>query len=121
MIKDNQAYKTISEVAKILNLINPKNGKPSTHTLRFWEKEFNQVKPYILAGRRRYYDQKTIKVLKKIKYLLKDKGLTINGAKKHLELDNSALDESSNLSINEKKILKLKVSKISNILKNLKK
>ena len=121
MIKDNEAYKTISEVAKILNLVNPKNGKLSTHTLRFWEKEFEQVRPYIFAGRRRYYDQKTINILKKIKYLLKDKGLTINGVKKYLQSENSVLDESNNLSINKKNLLKLKVSKISNMLKNLKK
>ncbi len=121
MIKENAAYKTISEVAKMLNLVNPKNGKLSTHTLRFWEREFSQVRPYIFAGRRRYYDQKTINVLKRINYLLKDKGLTINGAKKQLELDNSVLDERSNLSINKKKFLKSKVTKISNILKDLKK
>ena len=43
--KNNDAYKTISEVAELLNLINPNTGKVSTHTLRFWENEFKQVKP----------------------------------------------------------------------------
>ena len=54
--KTFDAYKTISEVAEILNLVNSKNGSLSTHTLRYWEKEFKQIKPKILAGNRRYYD-----------------------------------------------------------------
>ena len=64
--KNNDAYKSISEVAELLNLINPKTGKVSTHTLRFWEKEFKQIKPKIFAGNRRYYDNKTIEILQKI-------------------------------------------------------
>ena len=43
--KENQTYKSISEVAKILNLINVKNGTLSTHTLRYWQTENNQIKP----------------------------------------------------------------------------
>ena len=82
--KTDKIYKTIGEVAKDLNLINPKTGKLSTHTIRFWEKQFKQIKPQILAGKRRYYDNNTIVILKKIKFLLKDKGLTINGVKKFL-------------------------------------
>ena len=119
--KNNHAYKTISEVAELLNLINPNSGKVSTHTLRFWEKEFKQIKPKIFAGRRRYYDQSTIEVLKNIKFLLKDRGMTIKGVKKHLLNDKSELDESSNTSINTKNILKSKITKISNIIKQLKK
>ena len=121
MIKDNDAYKTISEVAELLNLVNLNTGKISTHTLRFWEKEFKQIKPKILAGKRRYYDNDTIKVLKKIKFLLKDKGMTIKGVKKHLLNDESNLDETLNTSINTKNILKSKINKISKIAKELKK
>ena len=65
MDKSDGAYKTIGEVAKILNLTNPKTGSLSTHTIRFWEKEFKQLKPKILTGNRRYYDQKNIETLKK--------------------------------------------------------
>ena len=65
--KNNQTYKTISEVAELLNLINTKTGKVSTHTIRFWEKEFKQIKPKIFAGKRRYYDEETIEILKNIK------------------------------------------------------
>ena len=119
--KKNSTYKTIGEVAEILNLINKKNGKLITHTIRFWEKEFRQIKPKVFAGRRRYYDHKTIDTLKKIKYLLKDKGMTINGVKKHLNSENSNLDDLDNTSINKKKILKSRINKISKIIKDLKK
>ena len=123
MIKNkfNSAYKTISEVAKELNLVNSKTGKLNTHTVRFWEKEFKQIKPKILAGNRRYYDLKAIKILKKIKFLLKDKGMTIKGVKKQLLNEDSDLDETLNTTINTKNILKSKINKISKIVKQLKK
>ena len=119
--KSQDAYKTIGEVAEILNLFNRKTGNLSTHTLRFWEKEFRQIKPKIFAGNRRYYDENTIKILKKIKFLLKDKGMTIKGVKKVLISDESKLDEINNTTINTKNILKSKLSKISKIIKELKK
>ena len=119
--KDEEAYKSISEVAEMLNLVNSKTGSLTTHTLRFWEKEFKQIKPKLFSGNRRYYDKKTIDLLKKIKFLLKDKGMTINGVKKQLNLNDSELDEISNISINTKNILKTKLSKISKIVKDLKK
>jgi len=119
--KKDQAYKSISEVAEMLNLINSKTGNLSTHTLRFWEKEFKQIKPKVFAGKRRYYDLNTIEILKKIKYLLKDKGMTIKGVKKQLIIDESKLDETINTSINTKKIFKTKLNKISKIIKQLKK
>jgi len=121
--KIDNAYKTIGEVAKVLDLVNPKNGKLNTHTIRFWEKEFKQIKPKIFAGKRRYYDQKTIEFLKKIKFLLKDKGFTINGVKKLLINESSfKLDESSNRSINiSKNNFKSKLEKISNLVKEIKK
>ena len=119
--KNNDAYKTISEVAELLNLINTNTGKVSTHTLRFWEKEFKQIKPKILAGNRRYYDENTVETLKKIQFLLKDKGMTIKGVKKHLLNEESELDETMNTTINTKNILKSKLSRISKIVKELKK
>ena len=119
--KNNDAYKTISEVAELLNLVNTNTGKISTHTLRFWEKEFKQIKPKIFAGKRRYYDNESIEILKKIKFLLKDKGMTIKGVKKHLLTNETKLDETFNTSINTKNILKNKLNKISKIIKELKK
>ena len=115
----NKTYKTIGEVTKMLNLIDKKTGKLLTHTLRYWEKEFKQVKPSIFSGKRRYYDDKTIDILKKIQYLLKDKGMTINGVKKYLNDGESELDENNNKTIN-KTVIKTKLNKISKILKNLK-
>ena len=121
--KSDNAYKTIGEVAKILELKSKKKGILSTHTIRFWEKQFKQVKPKLLNSNRRYYDQKTIDILKKIKFLLKDRGMTINGVKKILNNpDNKEtfnLDEISNNSIRSDKV-KDKILKISNIVKNLK-
>ena len=121
--KLDEAYKTIGEVAKDLNLVNPKSGKLNTHTIRFWEKEFRQIKPKIFAGKRRYYDKKSIETLKKIRFLLKEKGLTINGVKKFLINESSFnLDETSNRSINTSKDnLKSKLEKISNLVKEIKK
>ena len=119
IIKKNSLYKSISEVTKILNLVNQKNGKLSTHTVRFWEKQFKQVKPKILAGNRRYYDQKTIEILKKIKYLLKTEGMTIVGAKKQLNLSESNIDEIKNSSITNREF-KSKIKKISAIIKEIK-
>ena len=98
--KNLDAYKSIGEVAKILDLVNAKKGTLNTHTIRFWEKEFKQIKPKILNGNRRYYNNQTIEVLKKVKFLLKEQGMTINGVKKVLNSDKSLnLDELSNNSI----------------------
>ena len=121
--KQDEAYKSIGEVAKDLNLVNIKTGKLNTHTIRFWEKEFKQIKPKIFAGKRRYYDNKSIDTLKKIRFLLKEKGFTINGVKKFLVNERSFnLDETSNSSINNsKRSLKSKLVKISNLLKEIKK
>ena len=123
MIKTDAAYKSIGEVAKLLNLINKKNGNLNTHTIRFWEKEFKQIKPKIFSGKRRYYDSKTIEILIKIKFLLKEKGMTINGVKNLLLNKNSFnLDEYSNSSIKSKNInLKSKIEKISKLVKDIKK
>ena len=120
-IKANSKYKTIGEVAKILNLINKKNGSLSTHTIRFWEKEFKQIKPMIFYGNRRYYDDETINILKKIKYLLKDKGMTLHGVKKALNSDVSDIDELSNNTIKQKNNIKSRIQNIKNILTVIKK
>ena len=115
----SKRYKTIGEVAKILNLIDKKSGKLATHTIRFWEKEFKQVKPYIFSGKRRYFDDDNIKILKKIHFLLKNKGMTIKGTKRLLDNKDSDLDEINNKTINTKN-LKVKINNISNLIKNIK-
>ena len=123
MKKSNNAYKSIGEVAKILDLVNKKNGSLSTHTIRFWEKEFKNIKPRILTGRRRYYDNSTIETLRKIKFLLKNQGMTIKGVKKILNTSTSFnLDDLSNKSINMNNnlVLKKKINKISKLIKDIK-
>ena len=122
MNKDDKAYKSISEVTKLLNLVNTRDGKLNTHTIRFWEKEFKQLRPKKLSGNRRYYDPKAVNILKKIKYLLKEKGLTINGARKILDNPNPIeLDENkkNSISVDSKKIKK-KLINISNLIKDIK-
>ena len=122
--KSDNAYKTIGEVAEILELKSKKTGVFSTHTIRFWETQFKQIKPKLLNSNRRYYDKKTIDILKKIKFLLKDQGMTINGVKKILNNQGNSetlnLDEISNNSIRSDNF-KNKVLKISKIVKNLNK
>ena len=121
--KFDSAYKTIGEVAEILKLKSKKKGVFSTHTIRFWETQFKQIKPKLLNSNRRYYDQKTIDILRKVKFLLKDQGMTINGVKKILDNPNNKntlnLDEISNDSIRTVNF-KNKVFKISKIVKDLK-
>ena len=120
MNKEESAYKTIGEVAKILKLKSNKKGLMSTHTIRFWETQFKQIKPKILNSNRRYYDETTINLLKKIKYLLKDQGMTINGVKKVLNnVDSLKLDELADKSIKAENF-KNKVIKISKLIKTLK-
>ena len=120
--KLNTAYKTIGEVAKDLGLVNVKTGKLNTHTIRFWEKEFKQIKPKILTGKRRYYDQSTIEILKKVKYLLKEQGMTINGVKKLLNAKSLKLDEFSNNFISpDNTRIRKKLKNISNLVKQIKK
>ena len=119
-LKENSKYKTIGEVAKILNLVNKKNGKLSTYTIRFWEKEFKQIKPKVFNGNRRYYDNETINMLKKIKFLLKDKGMTLNGVKKVLKSADSDIDVFYNTTIKQKNNIKSKIFKIKKLINNIK-
>ena len=119
--KSNKVYRTIGEVVKLLGLKSKKGRSLPTHTIRFWEKEFKQVKPKILDGNRRYYDEKNILLLKKIHFLLKEQGMTIEGVKKILNNDRTLnLDVIKNDSIRVMKF-KNKIVKISNLIKSLKK
>ena len=125
--KTQSEYKTIGEVARKLNLVDKKTGQLQTHTIRYWESQFKQIKPTIMAGRRRYYSNKNIQILTFIKSLLKEKGLTINGVKKLLEGKNlESIDDSINYGVykptnKSTKIIKEKLKNISKIIKDLKK
>lgn len=124
MKKRDTAYKTIGEVASILDLKSKKNSKLSTHTIRFWQNEFKEIKPKILVGKRRYFTEKDVKMLIFIKHLLKDKGMTIKGVKNVLKnlkpgsLDDPLFNSVNNASDKSKILLKLK--KISNLIKEMK-
>ena len=87
-------FKNISEVSKILDLTNPINKKPLNHILRYWEKEFKEIKPKMI-NKRRYYSSKQIKIIKMIKFLLKNKGMTIKGVKNLLASSINKLDDNN--------------------------
>ena len=123
----SKTYRSIGEVAKELDLKDKKSGKIQTHTIRYWETQFKQIKPLVKAGKRRYYSEKDVEIIKKIKFLLKEKGLTIKGAKMVLNNEKSGtLDGNLNLglynqNLKNTEIIKDKLKKISSIIKELKK
>ena len=125
--KSEGSYKTIGEITKELGLIDKKTGRLQTHTIRYWETQFRQIKPTVKAGGRRYYSVKIFKIIKYIKFLLKERGLTINGAKKILNSsDTHSIDDNINIGINKSdlnktKIIKNKIKNITKIIKELKK
>ncbi len=118
--KEKSKYRTIGEVARILKLIDKKKGTLSTHTIRYWEKEFKQIKPKVFYGNRRYYDENSINLLKKIKYLLKEKGMTLIGVKKVLDSEDSDIDEIYNKTIRRNNIIRSKIKHIKSIIKEIK-
>ena len=113
----------ISELAIVLDLVNPKNKKPLNYILRYWEKEFNQIKPKII-NKRRYYSKEQVEIFKMIKYLLKNHGLTINGVKNILNSKINKLDDYNSNSLKDsylKNKFKTKSEKILSRLNKLKK
>jgi DNA-binding transcriptional MerR regulator len=112
----------ISELSKKLSLVNEKTEKPSNHILRYWEKEFKQIKPIIIKNRR-YYSKKQIKIIKFIKFLLKDKGMTINGAKNVLKSNINSLDGNDSFSLKadyQKDLIKKRSKNILEKIKHIK-
>ena len=113
----------ISQLSKLLNLVNSKNKKPSNYILRYWEREFKQIKPIILKNRR-YYSKKQIEIIKLIKFLLKDKGMTINGVKNILKSNTKSLDDHDSYSLKAdyyKVNIKIKSKTILDKIKKIKK
>jgi DNA-binding transcriptional MerR regulator len=76
MDKSPDAFRTISEVAEVLDT--------PAHVLRFWESRFPQIRPVKRAGGRRYYRPSDVALLTGIKRLLHNEGLTIRGVQKIL-------------------------------------
>jgi len=113
----------ITQLSKLLNLINNKSKKPSNHVLRYWEQQFTQIKPTVIRGRR-YYSEKQTSIIKLIQFLLKDKGMTINGVKKVLKSNINNLDDYNSFSLKAdyyKESIKTKSKKILDKLKDIKK
>ena len=116
--KIKSAYKTISEVLKILNSNIDTQKKNELHTIRFWETQFKQLNPKRINNRR-YYDNKNIDTLLKIQFLLKNQGMTISGVKKILDNNNLNIDLNEKKNINATNI-KFRLNKINKLIKNLK-
>ncbi len=115
-------FLNISELADLLLLVD-KNKKPLTYILRYWEKEFIQIRPSIIK-KRRHYSKKQVEIIKLIKFLLKDKGMTVNGVKNILKSNINTLDDYNSFSLKAdyyKENIRKKSNRILNLLKNLKK
>tara|TARA_B100000123_G_C25558510_1_gene352862 strand:+ start:170 stop:550 length:381 start_codon:yes stop_codon:yes gene_type:complete len=113
----------ISDLSNVLGLVDPKTNKPLNYIIRFWETKFKQIKPKII-NKRRYYTEDHVKTIKLIKFLIKDKGMTINGVKTVLNSKINKLDEYDSDSLKAdyyKNNLKVKSRQILNKLQNLKK
>ena len=112
----------ITQLSKILNLVDTKTKKPLNHVLRYWEKEFTQIKPKKINNQR-YYSSKDVEILKFINFLLKVKRMTIKGAKEVLKLKIIKLDGNQKFSLKNdyyKEFLKIKSKSILNKVNKLK-
>ena len=110
----------ISELSKILNLIDPKTKKPQNHILRYWEKEFREIKPKKINNRR-YYSLRQVEKAKMIKFLLKNKGMTISGVKNLLNLNTNYLDDDKSHSLKADYYKKVLKDKSINLLEKIRK
>ena len=106
----------ITELSKILNLVDPISKKPLNHVVRYWEKEFKQIKPKKINNRR-YYTHDQVEIIKMIKFLLKTKGMTISGVKDLLNLNINKLDDYDSFSL-KADYYKLNVKNKSEVLLN---
>ena len=112
----------ITQLSKILNLVDAKTKKPLNHVLRYWEKEFTQIKP-IKINNQRYYSSKDVEILRFINFLLKVKKMTIKGAKEILKLKIKKLDGNQKFSLKNdyyNEFLKTKSKSILNKVNKLK-
>jgi DNA-binding transcriptional MerR regulator len=96
-------YYSISEVAEMFN-INQSN-------LRFWEKEFKQLKPKRNKGNTRFYTKEDIQVIKNIIHLVEDKKLTLDGAKQQLSQKKETVEKQQEL-VERLKTMRLELTAI---------
>lgn len=98
---DKKFYR-IGDVAELLELPQP--------TLRYWEKEFSELRPRRNAGGTRLYTPNDVELLRLIKFLVKDKGLTLEGAREHLRRNRRNLDRTHRAIVRLKEIRERLVS-----------
>ena len=111
---------TISEVSHALKLVNESTKKPLNHILRYWEKEFKEISPKKINNRR-YYSLEQVEIIKMIKFLLKNKGMTILGVKNLLTSKTNRLDDHSMNSLKAEHYKKNLVAKSKSLLKKINK
>ena len=116
---NDEKFLNISDLSKKLDLVDPVSKKPLNHILRYWEKEFKQIKPKILNNRR-YYSSEMIEIIRLIKFLLKDKGMTINGAKNVLNTKINKLDDYNSYSLKAEYYKKSLTDRSKKVLKKIK-
>ena len=110
----------ISELSKLLSLVDPLTKKPLNHTLRYWEREFKVIKPKKINNRR-YYTPKQVEIIKQIKFLIKNKGMTIAGAKNLIDSNTNKLDVDNKDSLKVNYYKKLIQAKSKLLLKKINK
>ena len=110
----------ISEVSKILNLVDTKTNKPLNYVLRYWETQFADIKPKRINNQR-YYSLKQVEKLKTIQYLLKKEGMTILGVKNILKSRSKVLDVNNDDSLRNNVLNKNLKSKAIKLLQKIKK
>ena len=111
---------SISELSKMLNLVDPKTKKPLNHVLRYWEKEFSSIRPKKINNRR-YYTVKQVEIIKMVKFLLKNKGMTILGVKNILNMNINKLDGDNDHSLNTEYYKNLVKTKSKAVLEKINK
>ncbi len=103
----SKRYFTIGEVSTLCDV--------KAHVLRYWEQEFDQIKP-VKRNNRRYYQQQDVLLIRQIKSLLHDQGYTISGAKQWFNSQQSGDDN-----IRYKELLRQTIGELESILVTLKK
>ena len=118
----NKKLITIGELSKLINLVDPVKKKPLNYVIRYWEKEFKQIKPKKINNRR-YYSSDQVEIVRLIHFLIKNKGLTTLGVKNVLNSNINKLDDYNSHSLKDdyyKERLKNKSLKLLDKIKKFK-
>ncbi len=113
-------FLNISQVSEVLNLVHPITKKPLNHIIRYWEKEFRVIRAKKINNRK-YYSQKQVEIIKMIKFLLRNKGLTIAKTKSLINFNVNKLDDYDKGSLKAEYYRNLFNLKSKNILEKINK